>query len=299
MSQGMQPSWHQKFKWKAEDYFDDASVVALCRAIEADDIPEIDRSLAAGADVNAKGKWNMTPLLWAFPDNKLHRFKHLLERGANPNVIVESDFGTRSAILPGEAVTHMASESSFPGYFDAVFENGGDFNLPKKTLALGKNQTPLFCVIKGSAPDKKQKVMLLIQKGANINHKDLGGTTPVMTAVGWGGRFDIALMLLEAGADYRIYQENQAQKLIHVVARQDSRLSSYNAHQKADYQKVVEWLRKRGESVDSARADIKRWDSWSRTTGEYRRKMDAEIAERKAREARQKAAAKKPDDQKR
>jgi hypothetical protein len=35
--------------------------------------------------------------------------------------------------------------------------------------------------------------------------------------------------------------------------------------------------------LEVAEADIKRWDSWSRTTGEYRRKMDAEIAERIAR----------------
>jgi hypothetical protein len=49
-------------------------VIALCKATEANDIAEIDRLVAAGADVNAQGEGNMTPLLWAYPDNKLERF---------------------------------------------------------------------------------------------------------------------------------------------------------------------------------------------------------------------------------
>jgi ankyrin repeat protein len=123
-------TWHQTCGWKAADYFDDPQVIALCKAIEANDLKEIDRLVAAGADVNAKGKGNMTPLLWAFPDNKLPRFKRLLEHGADPNVILsEHDFNARGEMKAGKSVTHMASTTSFPGYFEAVFEHGGDVNL--------------------------------------------------------------------------------------------------------------------------------------------------------------------------
>ena len=54
-------SFHQRFRWNAEDFFDDPQVVALCRAIEAKDLREIDRLIAAGADANALGRDNMTP----------------------------------------------------------------------------------------------------------------------------------------------------------------------------------------------------------------------------------------------
>jgi hypothetical protein len=91
---GCSGSSQLKGKWKADDYFTDPQVIALCHAIEANDLDEIDRLVAAGANVNALGKGNMTPLLCAFPDNKLARFRRLLEHGANPNVVVESDFGT-------------------------------------------------------------------------------------------------------------------------------------------------------------------------------------------------------------
>jgi hypothetical protein len=89
-------TWHQKFGWKAEDYFSDPQVIALCHAIAANNLAEIDRLVAAGANVNAKGKGNMTPLLWAFPDNKLDRFERLLKHGAGPCSETGEDWGTRS-----------------------------------------------------------------------------------------------------------------------------------------------------------------------------------------------------------
>lgn len=144
------PNSHEKVGWKTEDYFDDPQVVALCKAIEANDLAEIDRLVAAGADVNAQGKGKMTPLLWAFPDNKLMRFKRLLEHGADPNVVVEDEFNTRGVVMPGDSVTHMAASSYYPGYFEAVFAHGGDPNL-KRTSVLGMDDTPLFSSSSGRA----------------------------------------------------------------------------------------------------------------------------------------------------
>jgi uncharacterized protein len=233
----------------------------------------------------------MTPLLWAYPENKLERFKLLLEHGANPNVIIESDFGTRGAILPGTSVTHLSCETSFPGYFEAVFAHGGDPNIAKRTETLGNGETPLFCVIKGRADNKAEKIKALIRKGADVNRQDANGMTAAMTAAGWGGRYDIALILLEAGADPRIYQSNRIQKLIHIIARMDDRLQFAGAQQQSDYQKLIKWLKEHAESIDEAREDIKRWDSWS--GDEVSRKMDAEIAARIAKEARNKPDAKK------
>jgi hypothetical protein len=98
------------------------------------------------------------------------------------------------------------------------------------------------------------------------------------------GFFNLALVLLEAGANPSIYQQNESQKLSHVVVRQHSRLQNGSPDQAADYNKLIKWLDDHGESVDAAREDIKRWDSWSRTTGEYKRRIKEEIAARKARE---------------
>jgi hypothetical protein len=105
-----------------------------------------------------------------------------------------------------------------------------------------------------------------------------------MQAVSWFGQYDLALMMLEAGANFRKYDESEIQRLIHIVVDQERRLKEYTPEQQAKFHELVKWLEDHGESYEEAKADIARWDSWSRTTGEFRRKMDAEIAERKARE---------------
>lgn len=281
-------TWHDKVGWEAEAFFDDPEVVALCKAIEANDLEEMKRLIEAGADVNAKGKGNMTPLLWAFFDDKLPRFKLLLENGADPNVLITDDFGPRSGLLAGEAVTHLASSTSFPGYFEAVFENGGDPNLVKQTKALGRGDTPIFDVLMGRATRKKEKIEDLISLGANLDHMR-GGTTAAMLATG-SAQYDLALFLLEQGADYTIYKPNSNTRLVHVVLLQEY-LRGRNPHDYPSYQPLLDWLEDHGESIDEARADLKRWRSWSNSTGEYRRKMDAEVAARKRREAREEQAA--------
>jgi hypothetical protein len=282
----MERTWHEKFNWEAADYFDDPQVIALCEAIEASDLEEIDRLVAAGADVNAKGKGNMTPLLWAFPDNKPERFKKVLELGADPNVIVESDFNTQGrGIRPGDSVTHMACKTWFPKHFDYVFAHGGDANLWHRE----KHRPPLQLLLVGPAKDKKQKVQKLIDLGADLNanrgDEYTGGSTPVITATSTFGQYDLALLLLEAGADYQVYLADDHIKLIHVVAMAEKRRPQWSPQQERDYQNLVDWLESHGESVESAKADLERWGSWHTFNGEYRRKMDAEIARRKAREA--------------
>ena len=110
-----------------------------------------------------------------------------------------------------------------------------------------------------------------------------------MQAVSWFGQYELALMMLEAGANFCKYDESDIQRLIHIVVDQERHLNEYTPEQRAGFHELVKWLEDHGESYEAAKADIARWDSWSGAT--FREKMDAEIAERKARE---KAAAKAP-----
>ena len=283
-------SWHAKFDWRADLYFEDSQVIALCNAIEAEDLQEIDRLVAAGVNVNARGKGNMTPLLWAFPDNKPERFKRLLEHGADPNVIFQSDFNTgQTGSFPGGSITHMAAKTRFPKYFEYVFQHGGDPNLEKTSL-LGRGETPLFTVLNGATKEKK-RIELLLGLKADLNHESATGMMPVRLAV-VSGQYDTALLLLNAGADHRKYKTDHNSRLIHIVITQEHRLPQCTPQQKKDYQNLVAWLKAHGESFEAARADLERWKSW----GVYPRAKQAElrkkeIAERKAREKHEKAAA--------
>jgi len=282
-------TYHQRCGWKAEDYFTDPKVIALCKAIEANDLAEMERLVKEGADVNAQGKGKMTPLLWAFPDNHLPRFKWLLEHGADPNVKIESEFNTRGFMVPGDAVTHFVCKTAFPGYFEAVFEHRGDPNLRTSRY----EDVPLTLVItEGGGGNREEMIRKLVAAGADPDiHSGL--RTQAMRAVSWGGQYGLANLLLDLGADHRVYEENGMRRLIHFVVLEEQAFRGDDPRQKADYQALLKRLTDRGESIELAREDIARWRSWSRTTGEFRRKMDAEIAERKARE--QAAAEKKPE----
>jgi len=128
-------SWHERYNWKAEEFFDDPQVIALCKAIEAGDLEEIDRLVAEGADVNTRGKDNMTPLLWAFPGEKTEAFKRILEHGADSSVVVTDHFNTQRTrhpddlIRPGDSVLVLAARTSRPYHFKYVMQHGGNPNL--------------------------------------------------------------------------------------------------------------------------------------------------------------------------
>ncbi|WP_158521207.1 ankyrin repeat domain-containing protein [Fuerstiella marisgermanici] len=280
--QSEQYCWHEKVGWKASDYFEDPQVIALCEAIEENDIAEIDRLIEAGADVNAKGKGNMTPLLWAFPDNQIKRFKHLIKRGANPNVIFESDFGVPSGFHAGDSVTHMSARTQFPGYLEAVMESGGDPNL----IDQRRNRTLLHAVITAGVPDVKQRVQILIDNGADLNALDSSGHPPVRMAVMWFRQFDVALKLLKAGATPSIYRPRSNSKLVHAVESAGQEVETMSDSQRKSFIALEAWLREAGEDLKAARMDNARWSEWIRTLApsEYRKRIDREVAERMARE---------------
>jgi len=193
----------------------DPQVIALCDAIAANDVARMKELIAAGADVNARGKGNMTPLLWAFVDNKPERFRLLLEAGANPNVYIESDFGIRQAFSPGDSVTHMACRRTFD-HFWPVFEHGGDPNLPNKEPGC-RGESPVYNVIKSGAGDKKKRIARLAEAGASLNRAPDAQASPLVTAESWFGRYDLCLLLLDLGADPRQYEGNEITKITHLL----------------------------------------------------------------------------------
>jgi hypothetical protein len=276
---------HSKFGWKAEDFFDDPKVIALCKAIEANDLKEMERLIKDGVDVNAKGKGNMTPLLWAFPDNKPERFKLLLEKGADPNVFIESDLNVpKNAFMPGDSVTEMTAKSVFPEHFELVLNHGGDINLvnPRTMDCL------LTLVIQQAKSKTKERVKMLIDRGVDVNNMS-NSTPPIIAAASWFGQYRLATMLLEAGADPSLRIEDRTTKLTHVLVAKRDRMVEHkygSPKQWEDFNELVELLKKRGESLDEADADIKRWQSWASKPEDLKKQlMEAEISERKAREA--------------
>jgi len=258
--------WHKVVKWQAEQYFDDPQAIKLCRAIEKNDVEEMNRLIAAGADVNATGKEGMTLLLWAFPDRKLERFECLLKHGADPNVFFESDFGVGHRPFhpypenenfyvdrgchAGQSVTHLACRSPVIKYMQLVFAHGGDANLvDKKTKVV-----PLGIALRTSMPEKPIRVEILIKNNANPNPK---GYYPAIQAVK-RYEYDTARFLLQSGTDSSLTPPRDSRTLVHWVLMHEEYLPFPNTTRASGYQALVDWLNEHKAPFAEARADLDR-----------------------------------------
>ncbi len=263
-----QSSWqlkgpmHQRLKWKAEDYFTDAGILKLCKAIEAKDLKEIERLVKSGVDVNAKGRGNMTPLLWAFPMGE-EAFKKLLELGADPNVRLTEQLGLR---LKGKSVTFACVELTsgliynqdfydvpMDNYLELVLKHGGN---PNQEDIDG--DTPLASV-RWSNRKIPEKIKLLLDAGGDINHRNAQGKTPLLCANLQNS--ECILCLLNAGADYRIASSNKGWDPILMLAllttQNDDTPPIAKKIRDIQYNSVIEWFKNEGANLDAARAALK------------------------------------------
>ncbi len=284
--------WHAAVGWRAEEYFTDPAVIALCRAIERDDLGEMKRLVESGANVNAVGKDGMTPLLWSFPDRKPERFAYLLEQGADPNVAVDSDFGVGQRQLhpvpaderpsgfvrpcrPGLSVTQLACGSPVLAYMQLVFEHGGD---PSLTNDISKD-TPLCIAIGHRKPSRVKRIELLLSSGADPNqYSHWRGVYPATLAV-HRRAYDAALVVLKAGAKPDLAGTNK-RSLVKSILLDEQHTPFSDPQLQSDYDALVTWLQENNAPFDRARADLSRSGRpWGK---ELKRQREAERAKRRA-----------------
>ena len=278
--------WDEKHQWKAEDFFDDPKIIVLCKAIEANDLREIDRLVVDGADVNTKGVGNMTPLLWALPENRPEVFLRLLEHGADPNVVITSHINPPGSygIESGHSVLHLTAETAFPNYFKYVMQHGGDPNLIRECSFRGQwfpYYSPLMAVVGGSCSDKQEAIRLLVDAGADL--ECVVDRDTVLLRSLFSGSYSIALQLLEAGASFN-YCLDHGFTPVHAVVRGMSDVTP--PEEMKYYTEVLAWLRINGADIEGAKRDNE-----ILTRGNLSPARIAELKQRYADELAAKAAA--------
>ncbi len=260
---------HPKYGWDAEFYFrGQPNVIELCSAVNAGDLKRMETLIGSGADVSANGKNNMTLLLWAYTARNFEAFELLLKKGANPNVIFETDFGAKGRLPKIGSVTHLCTLDKDVRYFESVFENGGDPNLDIDTIEVKYVNLPIIELVKWGGKDKKERIKFLVDHGADVNKKETigrGGFTAAMSAVGWFGQYELTMYLLNLGADFEIYQGYPDQiggegQLAHLVLKEARRPQT--PEHKQEYADLVAWMKDNGADFEKAQADIDRWSSW-------------------------------------
>ena len=279
---GVERNFHQKVGWKARDFFTEKDVIKLCQAIEANDLNKIDELIVAGVDVNSIGKDNMTPLLWAFPDNQFDRFKKLLDAGANPNIQISTNLNLIRAFTAGESVSHRVAETWFPKYFEETITHGMNYYLKDEG-----GRDVVYVLMRSSRTEELiPRFKLLLDHGWDINHPGWCGDNALLMSI-QHERYALAFFLLENGADYNYYNPTTQVKAIHqLVPVQGGLYPRPPSPQTPEYLKVLKWLEDHGQDATLAAATIKLPDPKEGPVGNraYRaRKHAARLADEAAR----------------
>lgn len=249
---------HEKFGWNAEDYFVDKDVCSLCDAIQKNDLISMKEIIDGGVNVDERGINGMTPLMWAYAENILEPhgdpepFRMLLAAGANPGVIVHSEFNSKFNIRIGTTVAHMAARSMNSSYFSAILKNGIDPNLEAASRRPSSKESLFDAVLSGSSERKSDHVEQLLSLKPNQSMLDRS----VQEAINCD-EFGIAMKLFKAGASARTYTDWG--NMVHLVANRENGSKS-NAERKKDYLELVHWLVDHGEDFEGAKKDVERWN---------------------------------------
>jgi ankyrin repeat protein len=157
---------------------------ALADAAAYGDMKTINRLIAAGANVNAAGRHEITPLWWAAWAENKKGFTALLDHGANPSM----------QRTEGYPIMYLVVEIRDPAFLEAALKHGGDANLIDKRTG----EPPLFRAV---MHDLCKHVKLLLAAGADANAQPLSGETLPATAIGVHRDYQLAYELIQAGAD--------------------------------------------------------------------------------------------------
>ena len=200
-------------RWKVARYGSDSGGLdqQLLQAARNGDTASVRQLLKKGANIETKDQGGSTPLALALNYGYADMVDLLLERGADPV----------AGGLKGDDVLVNAARQGNPKKIELLLERGAD---PKsKDQALLATAELAFLAIeispeeaerlrsqrehdpRGTPPrfpvvDAGQTARLLIEHGANIEARDVDGSTPLIRAAGHGAT-DVVKVLLEKGAN--------------------------------------------------------------------------------------------------
>jgi ankyrin repeat protein len=231
----------------AEMFPNDPQTQALALAAGRGDITEIDRLVAAGADVNTVGTYGVAVTEWLLQHPNEAGFRRLLEHGADPNKIwfIRYD-GTEEQL---SLLHRTVEEAPYIGtdYLRMCLEIGrGDPNL----LSPDKKYRPIQ---KALRLGNEEAFMILYNSGSDINFKDKLGH-PLVFNSALHGNFEITLFLLNTGTDYSSTYFGKGIKDIKQIINNDLKcdvVARYDTVQNYMwFWRCVDFLEKRGMIFD-------------------------------------------------
>ena len=177
----------------ARDYFWSEEALAAAKAIIGRRSAELDRLIAAGLDVDHRGRRGMNLLKWALFSNCLECFEALLEAGAGTEHFVGGRYTGAVSQITLMPVMELAAIHKDPAFLALALEHGAD---PDSLGVYGNRPVISLAILHW----RNENVRLLVEAGADLEAADGNGKGPLMTAVVLKN-YEVACYLLEQGAD--------------------------------------------------------------------------------------------------
>jgi ankyrin repeat protein len=216
-----------------------AGGVDLWEAVRAQKVEDIRRYAEHGGTVDGMNFGGLTPLMYALENNLPSSYEELLKHGADPNI------PTRD----GRTVTAWAAmKKDDTTWLRLALEDGADPNLVSKSRASKFKRPPLrFATTTGSLGHAK----LLVDHGADVNFLGPTQQRPLICAAG-SGRYDVVLLLLEAGADFNA-KDTKPFSFLDAVQRirSNRELQLHMPEMRQQFEKVEAWLEENGVNLDN------------------------------------------------
>lgn len=212
----------------SKDYSNPAEI-ELIKAVMNGDASTVRRLAASGVNLNAVGKYEITPLRTAIKCQQKEIVALLLQLGVDPN------FTT-----PGKAVpAFIALKLDDPDYLNMLLAHGLDPNLqedgdPLVFMAIREGQWAHF--------------KTLINKGADIKTRSSNNSTLVLELVGVS-QYDLAKALILHGADFTT-PDNTGLTVLEILVNDQTRLCADPRHPAClKRAELLQMLKERGVDV--------------------------------------------------
>jgi hypothetical protein len=220
-SQEVKRSRLDRLQWRPSEYFERPDERNAAIAIQKRSLPTLIAIHEDGLDVRTSGKHGVTLLFWAYLEGDFEAFCQLLKWGADPNSTLSLPAPLwlsedSEPAVAGESVAFViANNPGHPKWLEATIRAGADIHFVSPTVKETIFST--VCGQKGPIGEARFTIEnLLLEKGSDINHRNLDGRTPVMTsfaAFDW----ERVIYLIQRGASMSCYDRRDWQFVHHLA----------------------------------------------------------------------------------